>query len=143
MKKAVLFLASLAALAGPVLVAPARAAPRLTPDQELAKALAGRVAGKPVSCIDPRTNSSSRVISGTAILYGSGRTIYVQKPANPESLRDDDILVTELRGTSQLCTVDIVRLVDRNGGWQRGFVSLNPFVPYTRVPAAPPAPAPN
>lgn len=133
MKKAILFLA--AALTATALT-PAGAAPRLTPDQQLAKALEGRVAGEPVSCIDPRTNTSTQVISGKAILYGSGRTIYVQQPANAETLRDDDVLVTDLRGTSQLCTVDIVRLLDRNGLWFRGFVNLNKFVPYTKVASA-------
>lgn len=131
MLKPIMLVAAAAALAAPV-----QAAPRLTPDQQLAKALDGRVAGKPVSCIDPRANSDSRVINKTAIIYGSGRTIYLQKPANATSLRDDDILVTELRGGGQLCDLDIVRLHDRNGMFFRGFVNLEKFVPYTRV--APP-----
>ena len=130
MKKAILFLA--AALTATAL-APAGAAPRLTPDQQLAKALEGRVAGQPVSCIDPRIQTSTRVINGKAILYGSGRTIYVQQPANAETLRDDDVLLTDLRGTSQLCDIDVVRLLDRNGLWFRGIVNLIKFVPYTKV----------
>ena len=128
MLKPILILAAAAAL-----TAPAQAAPRLTPDQQLAKALEGRVAGTPVSCIDPRANSGSQVINRTAIIYGSGRTIYLQQPRDPSSLRDDDILVTELRGTGQLCSIDIVRLHDRSGGFFRGFVSLEKFVPYTRT----------
>ena len=131
MPKAILFLAATTLLAGA-----AEAKPRLTPEQELAKAIEGRVAGAPVSCIDPRINANSRVIDKTAIIYGSGRTIYVQQPQNPQVLRNDDILVTELMGTSQLCNVDIIRLFDRNGFWWRGFVSLNRFVPYTRVQTA-------
>ena len=131
MKKAVLFLTLAAGL-----VAPALAAPRLTPEQQLAKALDGRVAGKPVSCIDPRINNSTRIIDRTAILYGSGRTIYLQQPANAGSLDDNDILVTNLLGSGQLCDVDFVSLHDRNGGWFRGFVALNKFVPYTRVQTA-------
>jgi len=119
-----------AALAA-MLAVPASA--RLTAKQELDKALAGRVAGKPVNCIDPRLNSDTRVIDKTAIIYGSGRTIYLQQPQNPADLNDDDILVTELRGTGQLCSIDIVRLHDRSGGWYRGFVGLNKFVPYTKV----------
>ena len=124
-------------LAGTALAAitamPLSAGPRLSPEQQLDKALAGRVAGKPVSCIDPRINSDTKVIDKTAIIYGSGRTIYLQEPDNARSLDDDDILVTDLRGTGQLCSVDIVRLHDRMGGWFRGFVGLNKFVPYTRV----------
>ena len=104
--------------------------------EQLAKALAGRVAGKPVSCIDPRLNSETQIIDKTAILYGSGRTIYVQRPDNASALDDDDILVTELRGSGQLCDIDVVKLHDRSGGWYRGFVGLRKFVPYTRAQTA-------
>lgn len=128
MLKPILMLAAAAALAAPV-----QAAPRLTPEQQLAKALEGRVAGKPVSCIDPRANANSQVINKTAIIYGSGHTIYLQKPADARSLRDDDILVTEIRGGGQLCNLDIIRLHDRNGLFFRGFVNLEDFVPYTRT----------
>ena len=106
---------------------------RLSPAQQLDKALAGRVAGKPVDCIDPRTNTDTQVIDRTAIIYGSGRTIYVQTPDGADSLRDDQVLVTELRGSGQLCSIDVVKLHDRTGGWYEGFVGLNKFVPYTKV----------
>ncbi|MGE4302538.1 MAG: hypothetical protein AB7E24_00735 [Novosphingobium sp.] len=132
MKKATLFLTAAATL----LAAPAVAAPRLTPEQQLAKAIEGRVAGKPVDCIDPHFHSNTRIIEKTAIIYGSGRTIYVNRPDNANSLRDDDVLVTELRGSGQLCSVDVVKLHDRSGLWNRGFVSLGKFVPYTRVDSA-------
>ena len=115
---------------------PASAAPRLSPQQQLDKALAGRVAGKPVDCINPHTYSNTQIIDRTAIIYGSGRTIYLQQPDHPQSLRDDDVLVTDLRGSGQLCSIDIVKLHDRNGGWYRGFVGLNKFVPYIRAQTA-------
>lgn len=134
MKKAALFsaLATTAALCA----IPATAGPRLSPGQQLDKALAGRVAGKPVDCIDPRFNSDTRIIDRTAIIYGSGRTVYLQQPDNARALRDDDVLVTELRGSGQLCSIDTVKLHDRSGGWYRGFVGLNRFVPYTRAQTA-------
>lgn len=116
-----------------MLATPLAAAPRLTPQQELDKMLAGRVAGKPVNCIDPRTNSETRIIDKTAIVYGSGRTIYVQRPNGASWLTGDPILVTVLRGTGQLCRIDVVQLHDRSGGWNRGWVGLNEFVPYTKV----------
>jgi len=118
-----------------LVAAPGIAAARMTPQQELAKALAGRAPGKPVDCIDPRMNNQTTIIDRTAIIYGSGRTIYLQEPSNASALRDDDVLVTELRGTGQLCSIDTVKLHDRNGGWYHGFVGLNKFVPYTRVAA--------
>lgn len=131
MKQAALTL-SLAALAAAGLAAPALAQPPLSPEAQLAKALAGRVPGKPVDCIDPRTNSNTRIISHTAIVYGSGRTIYLQRPDNAGSLQSDDVLVTTLRGSGMLCSLDIVHLHDQTNGFNRGFVGLNAFVPYTR-----------
>ena len=131
MKKAALFLTTLAAvLAIPATVA--EAGPKLTPQQKLDKMLEGRVAGKPVSCIDTYINRDSTVIDKTAIVYGSGRTIYVNRPKYPESLRSDDVLVTRLSST-RLCSVDVVNLHERSGGWSRGFVGLGEFVPYTKV----------
>ena len=128
MNKAIVLLAAGASL----LAAPVMAAPRLTGEARLADILKGRVPGKPVDCIDPRINSDTQIVDGTAIVYGSGRTVYVQRPDNARSLRSDDMLVTTLRGSSQLCSIDVVHLHDRSGGWNRGFVSLNKFVPYTR-----------
>ncbi|WP_421852125.1 hypothetical protein [Novosphingobium sp.] len=108
------------------------ARPRLTGEEQLAKLLEGRVAGKPVDCITLPNVQSSSVIDKTAIVYGSGSTIYVQRPkTGAETLDSNDILVTQLT-TSQLCSIDTVQLRDRNGGFWRGFVGLDKFVPYTR-----------
>lgn len=110
----------------------AQAKPRLTPQQELDKRLEGRVPGKPVDCIYMPTVSGSQVFDKTAIVYDSGRTLYVQKPRTGlESLRSDDILVTRLTG-SQLCAIDTVQLRDRTSGFWRGFVGLDKFIPYTK-----------
>lgn len=126
----------LVAVAGALMLAgsAADARPRLTGEEQLAKLLEGRVAGKPVNCITLPQVQSSRVIDKTAIVYGSGSTIYVQRPkSGAASLDSDDILVTQLT-TSQLCNIDTVQLRDRNGLFWRGFVSLDQFVPYTRAP---------
>jgi hypothetical protein len=129
MRKLALILAATAALAtGPAL----QARERLTPQQELDKLLEGRVAGKPQSCISTLGNQSLRVLDNTALVYGSGRTIWVNVPRNPDALDDDDILVTRQTG-SQLCRMDMVNMVDRTGGFYRGFVSLEDFVPYRKV----------
>jgi hypothetical protein len=112
----------------------ADARPRLTGEEQLAKLLEGRVAGKPVNCISLPNIQSSNVIDKTAIVYGSGSTIYVQRPrTGASSLDSNDILVTHLT-TSQLCSIDTVQLRDRNGGFWRGFVGLDKFVPYTKPP---------
>ena len=129
------------AAAGALLLAgtAAEARPRPTGEEQLAKLIDGRVAGKPVNCIRLTNVQSSTVIDKTAIVYGSGSTLYVQRPrTGASSLDSNDILVTQLT-TSQLCSIDVVQLRDRNGHFWRGFVGLDQFVPYTRAPKAAPA----
>ena len=124
----------LAAAAGALMLAgtAADARPRVSGEEQLAKLLEGRVAGEPVNCISMPTIQSSRVIDKTAIVYGSGSTVYVQRPrTGAESLDSNDILVTQLT-SSQLCNIDTVQLRDRNGFFWRGFVGLDKFVPYTK-----------
>jgi hypothetical protein len=120
-------------LAAIMVAAPAIAAKRDTPDQQLTKLLAGRVAGKPTNCITLSSTQSSTIIDGKAIVYRVGSRLYVNTPrSGAESLNDDDILVTRTIG-SQLCSIDTVNLIDRASRFQRGFVILGPFVPYERV----------
>lgn len=116
--------------------AAADAKPRLTPEQQLAKTLEGRVAGEPVDCIYTPQVTSTRIYDKTAIVYDSGSTVWVNRPdAGLSSLDDNDIMVTKTFG-SQLCSIDIVRMVDRTGGFWRGSVSLGKFVPYKKVKVA-------
>jgi hypothetical protein len=132
MRNLAMILAATAALAaGPAL----QAKERLTGEQQLAKLLEGRVAGEPVSCIPLYRTTDSRVIDKTAIVYDTGRTIYVNRPRYPESLDSDDIMVTELH-SSQLCRLDTVKMHDRTGFWFTGFVGLENFVPYRKVDRA-------
>ena len=113
----------------------ALAASKDDPAAELAKLLQGRVAGPPVTCISLSQAQGQRVIDHTAIVFDLGPTIYVNYPRGGASpLSSDDILVTKTFGT-QLCKMDIVRMVDRTGGFPKGFVSLGSFIPYKRPPA--------
>ncbi|TXC72473.1 hypothetical protein FSB78_17090 [Sphingomonas ginsenosidivorax] len=119
-------------LAAIVIATPALAARRDTPDAQLAKLLAGRVAGTPVNCITLSGSQSSQVIPGKAIVYRTGARLYVNTPrSGADSLGNDDILVTRTIG-SQLCSIDTVNLIDRGSRFQRGFVILGPFVPWDR-----------
>jgi hypothetical protein len=108
------------------------AKPKLTGEEQLAKALAGRVAGEPVNCISLFDSRDQHVIDKTAIVYGSGRTIYVNRPSNARDLDSDDIMVSTIHG-SQLCDLDIVRTHERSGFFPTGFVGLEQFVPYRKV----------
>jgi hypothetical protein len=120
-------------LGAALIAAPATASQRPTPEDQLAKLLEGREAGTPVNCLSLTNTRTSRVIDGKAIVYGTGRTIWVNVPrSGAQSLREDDVMVTKPFG-SQLCSVDTVRFVDRAAGFPRGFAQLGDFVPYTRA----------
>lgn len=110
----------------------AQAREKLTGEQRLAKMLEGREAGKPNSCIPSWDTRDMTIIDNTAIVYSGGSTIWVNRPANPNQLDNDDILVTHPTG-GQLCKLDIVTTIDRVGGFTTGIISLSDFVPYRKV----------
>ena len=102
-------------------------------EEQLARALEGRVADEPVDCIDLYRVRSSRVIAGTAILYDAGSIIYVNRPrSGAEELNRFDSLVTRTPST-RLCSVDVVHVVDTGTSNLTGIVFLDDFVPYRRV----------
>ena len=110
---------------------PAGAA-RVDPETRLAKEQQGRVAGKPVDCIQLHTIQSSQIFEKTAILYKSGATWYVNRPDSGGSFLDrDDVLVTNTHSPN-LCSIDIVRLLDSGSHFPSGSLGLGKFVPYTR-----------
>ncbi|MGN6497680.1 MAG: hypothetical protein ACTHKM_01895 [Tsuneonella sp.] len=118
---------------GLVATAPALdARERLSGQAKLDKMLEGRVAGEPRSCISTFPTSDLTVIDHTALVYRSGSTLWVNVPASPERLNDDDVLVTRTFG-SQLCRQDIVTTLDRGSGFYNGNVFLGEFVPYRKA----------
>ncbi len=129
MRKLALALAGTAALlASPAL----QARDRVSGEEQLARMLEGRVAERPVSCISLHRTSDSRVIDKTAIVYGRGSVIYVNRPRDARSLDSNDVMVTKLH-SSQLCRLDIVHLHERSQFFSTGFVGLDDFVPYRRI----------
>lgn len=129
-----------ASAAAMVAAPPLLARERLTPEQQLAQILKDRVPGKPEDCIQLNNVRSTTIIDKTAIVYDTGSVLYVNRPAYPQSLDDDDVLVTRTWG-SQLCRLDIVQLHSRSGMFWRGTVGLESFVPYTKPKQPKPAPA--
>ena len=130
-KAAIALLTATARLAGPA----TEAKPRISGEEKLAKLLEGREAGAPVDCISFSQSRDARVIDKTAIVYGSGRTIWVNRPTNADDLDDDDVMVTKT-SLSQLCRLETVRMHDRSQFFFTGFVGLNQFVPYRKVASA-------
>ena len=104
---------------------------RKTGEAKLAEILKGRVAGKPVSCINTWRNANLSIVDNTAIVYRDGRTIYVNRTRNPKTLDWNDILVIKRVGSTQLCKLDQVSTIERGSGSFSGVVFLTDFVPYT------------
>ena len=102
-------------------------------EKKLAKLLEGRVAGEPVSCINTFPSADRmQIIDKTAIVFGRGKTIYVNYTRNPESVDDSDILVIKRTDGSRLCRLDNVTTIDRGSRMFSGVVFLDDFIPYTR-----------
>ena len=132
MRKIAIALATTAAL----LSAPAlQARDKMTGEEKLAKLLEGREAGEPVDCISLSDSRDARIIDKTAIVFGRGNTIYVNRPMNADDLDDDDVMVTET-SLSRLCKLDTVKMRDRSQFFFTGFVGLEQFVPYRKVASA-------
>ncbi|MEO9461576.1 MAG: hypothetical protein ABJ242_02475 [Marinomonas sp.] len=108
------------------------AQPMTKGDVRLAKLLEGREAGEPVSCIRFRTNDRLKVIDDTALVYGRGKTIYVNYTRSPSRIDDRDTMVSRRFG-SQVCKTDIITKIDSMTGIYAGNVFLAEFIPYTRV----------
>jgi hypothetical protein len=100
----------------------------------LEKAIAGKVAGKPVSCISLSRARASQIISENAIIYRvSSNTIYVNKPVGGCSgLRKDRTLITRTP-SDRLCNGDIARVVDLPLGFEGAACILGDFTPYTKA----------
>ncbi|MEO1220165.1 MAG: hypothetical protein AAFY42_02275 [Pseudomonadota bacterium] len=129
-------IAALALLSG----APATAQEADEPDKEMTKGeeklsrlLEGRVAGEPQDCVRDFANNRVMTIDETAIVYGRGRTIYVQRTRSPERIDRDDILVVRRFGGTQICRMDFINTVDRYSGFFTGGIQFDKFIPYTRV----------
>jgi hypothetical protein len=103
--------------------------------QELARELDGRVAGKPLSCLPSFRNSGGRVLGiGDKLLFEDGGTIYVNQTTGgcQNAGRSGYIYVSELRGTTEQCRGDIGKVITSSGAFYAGSCGLGEFVPYSK-----------
>ena len=102
--------------------------------QELDKALAGRIAGKPLNCIPNYRATDMQIIDDYTIIFKDGRTVYLQTPQGgcPGIANHSNILVNRPMGTTQLCSGDINHLLDPSTGMGGGSCVFSEFVPYTK-----------
>jgi len=131
---AMVALSGAALLSASCSTAPAQQARDPKAAQELARALQGRVAGPPVSCIPNfRGQARMEVIDDYTILFRDGGTVYVQNPRGGcPGIDGRYTLVTRQYGSQQLCAGDINQLVDLTTKIQGGSCVFGPFVPYRK-----------
>jgi hypothetical protein len=127
-------ISSLAAVITAVLLvsstAPARESQKSA--ESLAKALAGRTPGVPVSCISDRARM--QVVDDWTILYRDRGTVFVQKPRGGcHGLSDNMSLIRNQFVTTRLCRGDINRVVDLRTGFGTGACVFSEFVPYRKA----------
>lgn len=117
----------LAALAGSCAPAPAQPiAPAAIPE------LAGRTAGAAQRCVPTQQTGAMRIAGPGVILYGSGRTIWLNRLASPcPGMSRMNSLIIEPFG-SQYCRGDRVRTVEPVSRIPSPVCQLGDFVPYSR-----------
>ena len=100
--------------------------------QTFDRALAGKVAGRPESCLPLQRSNDMVVIDDDTILYRDGRTTYVNKPLGSCNRLGTGsyALVTRSGNGSMLCRGDISNVVDATSGITVGSCALGDFVPY-------------
>jgi hypothetical protein len=111
--------------------APARSDSPQRSAEELARALAGRTAGMPVSCISDKARM--HVVDDWTILYRDRGTLYVQRPRGGcHGLDNGMSLIRNQFVTTRLCRGDINRVVDLRTGFGTGACVFSEFVPYRK-----------
>lgn len=100
--------------------------------EKLAKALAGRAPGQPLSCISDR--AKMQIIDDWTILYRDRGTVYVQKPRGGcHGLANGMSLIRNQFVSTRLCRGDINRIVDLRTGFGTGACVYSEFVPYRKL----------
>jgi hypothetical protein len=109
------------------------AAPQPEAPPRQPRELAARTAGAPQRCVRIEPSESLRTSGDDrhTLLYGSGRTIWVNALGPSCGFGYDDVLVTEPIGSFH-CRGDIVRSIDRYSGIPGPSCVLGDFVPFTR-----------
>lgn len=102
-------------------------------ERQLARALEGRVAGKPENCLPTGFTDGPQVIGDSLVYRQSGKRLWrTQVRDRCPFLREDQIVVSILYGT-QACRNDRFRLIDRGSQIPSGDCTFGEFVPYDKV----------
>ena len=128
------FIAQISAVgAGAVLLA--SCAPADHPDQAAAPELTGRTAGPARRCVLINTGESLRIIGPDKVIYGSGKTVWVNdlRTSCPGMDRMDVLVVQPLAG--QYCNGDRVQILHPTTNSLGAECLLGDFIPYERSPS--------
>lgn len=108
-------------------------AKRDTPELAYQKLIAGKVAGKPQSCIDTRFRQSQLSAYGNKLIYRiSDKLVYVNETnGGCERVAQGDALVSRQYQT-RACSGDIATTVQLPPGITTGSCALGDFTPYTK-----------
>ena len=104
-------------------------------EQQLSRALAGKVAQAPVDCLPTYRQSDMEVVDDNTLLFHDGSNrVYVQHPRGGCAPVGSGhyTLVTTFHGTSSLCRGDISRVVDLPAGMTVGSCAMDSFIPYIK-----------
>ena len=94
--------------------------------------LAGRVAGAPQSCVPSQPTTNLRVIDPATLVYGSGRTVYLNRLRAPcPGLTSMTTLIFDLHAT-QYCSGDHFRTIEPGLTIPGPVCFLGDWVPYRR-----------
>lgn len=103
-------------------------------EARLEKALAGKVAGKPQSCIrlrDAHGTESFDNGKGTLLFKVSRKLVYrTDTKGSCNGIGRDRALITHVFGGGGLCRGDIARSADLVSGFSTGHCAMSDFVPY-------------
>lgn len=103
----------------------------------LEKRLAGRTAGKPISCIPGRQNMHVEQYGEQTLLYTNGAAnsspLYRNDPAGGCNQAGRGYAIVSRTTIGQVCSGDIIRVVDQRLGTDYGSCVLGRFTPYSRV----------
>lgn len=98
---------------------------------ELDKALAGKVAGEKVSCINREPQTNLTVISNNVLLYKVSKRLVYRNDliGSCNGLAYGDTMIVRSFG-SQLCRGDFTTTANLQTGMQTGACALGDFIPY-------------
>jgi len=100
---------------------------------QVEKALAGKVAGEPVSCVSAFNPNNLRVAGDNTLLYRVNKDLTYRNTLEGgcQGLSQGSALVMNRMNASQYCRGDIARAVDVQTRMTTGACALGDFVPYT------------